>query len=120
LGDPLDYLCLDTFTPGGEGDVLAERDQPGNIRLLRNYPNPFNPETEVSYALPVATWVEMSVYNLLGQKVRTLVNEHQAAGHRTVRWDGTDQEGRPVTSGVYFLKIRAGDATDTRKMILMR
>jgi hypothetical protein len=103
-----------------EGSTAKESVVFEGFSLFDNYPNPFNPETVISYSLPNASQVELSVYNLLGQKVRTLVNEHQAAGHRTVRWDGTDEEGRPVTSGVYFLKIRAGDAADARKIILMK
>ncbi len=93
---------------------------PQEFSLWQNYPNPFNPETEISYALPTACHVKLSIYNLLGQRVRTLVNEHQAAGHKTVHWDGTDEKGNKVASGVYFYKIHGGEFTDAKKMILMK
>jgi flagellar hook assembly protein FlgD len=93
---------------------------PERFSLSQNYPNPFNPETEISYALPNACHVELLVYNLLGQKVRTLLDEHQAAGHKTIHWDGTDEKGSKVASGIYFYKIQAGEFTGARKMILMK
>jgi predicted secreted hydrolase len=85
-----------------------------------SYPNPFNPATEISYVLPNACDVELSIFNVLGQRVTTLVNEYQAAGHKTVRWDGTNKSGSKVASGVYFYQIRAGEITETKKMILMK
>jgi len=93
---------------------------PERFSLSQNYPNPFNPETEISYALPNGCRVELLVYNLLGQRVRTLVDEYQAAGHKSVHWDGTDEDGNQVASGVYFYRIEAGQFTDARKMILMK
>ncbi len=93
---------------------------PERFSLSQNYPNPFNPETEISYALPNACHVELLVYNLLGQKVRTLLDEHQAAGHKTIHWDGTDEKGSKVASGIYFYRIQAGEFTNARKMILMK
>jgi hypothetical protein len=93
---------------------------PQDFALLQNHPNPFNPETEISYVLPNACRVELSVCNLLGRRIRTLVDEDQAAGHKTVRWDGADEEGNQVASGVYFYRIKAGDFTEARKMILMK
>ena len=86
----------------------------------QSYPNPFNPSTEISYTLPSACHVEVCVYNVLGRKVKTLVDEEQAAGQNSVTWNGTDQEGNKVTSGVYFYRIQAGDLTETEKMILMK
>lgn len=93
---------------------------PQDFALLQNYPNPFNPETEISYVLPNACHVRLSIYNLLGQRIRTLVDGYQAAGHQTVRWDGTDEQGNKVASGIYFYRIQAGEFTDAKKMILMK
>ena len=93
---------------------------PERFSLSQNYPNPFNPETEISYALPSACPVKLFVYNLLGQRVRTLVDEYQAAGHKSVLWDGTDEDGNQVASGVYFYRMQAGDNADVKKMILMK
>jgi predicted secreted hydrolase len=85
-----------------------------------SYPNPFNPSTEISYTLPRACHVEVSVFNVLGQRVKTLVDEEQAAGLNSVTWNGTDEHGNKVTSGVYFYRIQAGGLTVTKKMILMK
>ena len=93
---------------------------PVDFSLSENHPNPFNPQTEISYDLPNAGQVELSIYNLLGQRIKTLVDEFQAAGHKTVRWDGTDEEGNKIASGIYFYRIKAGDFVDSKKMILMK
>lgn len=93
---------------------------PDAFELSQNYPNPFNPETEIGYVLPNACQVELSVYNLLGQKVRTLVDEFQSAGLKNVKWDGKDENGANVASGVYFYKIKAGEFTETKKMIMLK
>jgi hypothetical protein len=93
---------------------------PDAFELSQNYPNPFNPETEISYVLPNACRVDLSVYNLLGQKVRTLVGEFQSAGLKNVKWDGKDKSGVSVASGVYFYRIKAGELTASRKMVILR
>ncbi len=93
---------------------------PQEFSLSQNYPNPFNPETEISYALPNACHVKLSIYNLLGERIRSLVDENQAAGHKTAHWDGTNEEGSKVASGVYFYKMQAGEFTESKKMILMK
>lgn len=88
--------------------------------LEQNFPNPFNPSTTIEYHLPSQSPVDMAVYNLLGQRVRRLVFSSQLAGvHRAV-WDGTDQAGRPVASGVYFYRLKTDTFTGTRKMVLQR
>lgn len=93
---------------------------PQEFTLSQNIPNPFNPETEISYVLPSACPVKLSIYNLLGEKVRTLVDGYQTTGHKTVRWDGADDLGNKVASGVYFYKLKAGEFTETKKMIMMK
>jgi hypothetical protein len=103
-----------------EGFAAQRAVIPQAFSLSQNCPNPFNPQTEIRYALPKACYVKLSIYNLLGQRIRTLVNEYQAAGHKTVHWDGTDEDGREVASGVYFSRIQAREFTDSRKMILMK
>ena len=90
------------------------------FELYENYPNPFNPETEISYDLPNDSWVRLSVYNISGQKVKTLVDRFEAAGHKTVTWDGRNQEGDRVGSGVYFYRLEAGDFAATKKMVLIQ
>lgn len=93
---------------------------PTEFALSQNVPNPFNPSTIVEYALPKDAQVNLSIYNVLGQHVTTLVNELQRAGKQTVTWDGTDASGVSVASGVYFYKIRAGDYSNTKKMLLLK
>ncbi|MCK4223612.1 MAG: T9SS type A sorting domain-containing protein [candidate division Zixibacteria bacterium] len=102
------------------GSVSSTPNLPMNLSLSQNYPNPFNPDCEIRYALPKDAEVTLSVYNVLGQKIKTLVDEFQAAGHKTVHWDGTDEDGNKVASGIYFYRIKAGDFTEAKKMILMK
>jgi hypothetical protein len=91
-----------------------------DFRLSQNYPNPFNPETKVSFSLPERAPVSLAVYNVFGQKVRALVNATLPAGSYTITWDGTDNEGNSLASGVYFCRLCAGKNAKTSKMILMK
>jgi len=95
-------------------------DLPNTFALTQNYPNPFNPETRISYALPVGASVEIVVYNIAGQKVRTLVNGHRPAGYHETVWDGRNASGNMVSSGIYFYRIIAGEFTQSRKMMLLK
>lgn len=89
--------------------------------LHQNYPNPFNPSTTLLYDLDVASHVNLEVFNVLGQKVSTLVDEFQQEGHHAVQWDGNDDSGAPVATGVYFYRINAGDnKVETKKMMLLK
>lgn len=93
---------------------------PTEFTLSQNVPNPFNPSTQVSFALPTAAKVNLSIYNVLGQHVKTLVDTDMRAGYQTVTWDGTDNTGHTVASGVYFYKLNAGDFTATKKMLMLK
>jgi len=93
---------------------------PASFSLLQNYPNPFNPETNIQFQLPEAAEVQLKIYNLLGQEVRTLVNENHEAGFHTVYWDGKNNNGDLVASGVYVYVIRANQYTEVKKMMLMK
>ena len=93
---------------------------PQQFELAQNYPNPFNPETVIRYQLSGVSDVELNVFNLLGQKVVTLIDARQGAGEYRVRWDGRDRRGAPVPSGVYFYRLESGQNSITRKMILLR
>ncbi|KPL03865.1 MAG: hypothetical protein AMJ90_02850 [candidate division Zixibacteria bacterium SM23_73_2] len=90
------------------------------FELYPNYPNPFNPTTTIEYSLAQNSWVNLSIYNLLGQKVKTLINEYQNKGPKTVRWDGKDEYGETLSSGVYFCRLRAEEFSQSEKMILIR
>ena len=99
---------------GGDGIV------PRSHHLAQNYPNPFNPETRIDYQLAEDGFVELAVYNVLGQRVRTLEAGDHVAGTYSLLWDGRDDVGLDVASGVYFYRLETGNFTSTKRMILMR
>jgi hypothetical protein len=109
----------DTFSVFVHKDLTniarAESDIPREFSLYQNFPNPFNPKTIINYQLPMNSDVELSIYNLLGQRVATLFNKHQRAGYHQVEWDASNH-----ASGVYFYRIEAGEFQDVKKMILIR
>ena len=107
------------------GPVVVDIDPPvfnapQNFALFQNFPNPFNPSTTIEYHLPQRSQVQFTIYNILGEEIRTLLNETQTAGVKSVLWDGKDNLGRAVSSGVYIYQITAGDFTRARKMIFLR
>jgi hypothetical protein len=94
---------------------------PGQARLLANVPNPFNPRTSVRFELPAATVVRVDVYDASGALIRTLLDGTRGPGQHTLEWDGTDQAGRGVASGIYFARLRIdGHVVDTHKMMLLK
>ena len=93
---------------------------PKEFKLYQNSPNPFNPTTNIFYSLAKSSDVELTIYNLLGQKVKTLVNSRQQAKQYKVVWDGTNNQGVKVASGIYVYRLKAGDKVAVRKMILMK
>lgn len=103
FGDP----SLDA--PEGEGNL------PETYSLSQNYPNPFNPTTEINFDLPQRSKVRLTVYNILGQEVKTLADREMEAGKHVIQWDAGEQ-----ATGVYFYKLEAGEFTETRKMMLLK
>jgi hypothetical protein len=95
-------------------------DVPDRFFISQNYPNPFNPFTTLSYGLPTDSEVRIDIFNVLGQRVVTLVDEYQTAGFKSVIWNGQDSGGDKVSSGVYFYTIEAGDFHDSKKMLLIK
>ena len=93
---------------------------PQTFALEQNYPNPFNPETLIRYQLPEAARVRLVIYNTLGQRIRVLLDERQPPGYHSIRWDGKDERGRNVGTGVYLCRFQAGDFRQVIKMILVR
>lgn len=93
---------------------------PRQWALYQNYPNPFNPQTMIKIETAKATFIELNVYDIRGRKVRTLVSSTQPAGIYFVPWDGTDDDGNRLTSGIYYYQIRAGDSSDVKRMVLLR
>jgi hypothetical protein len=93
---------------------------PSDFSLSQNYPNPFNPVTKLDYNLPLRSSVNISIYNVLGQEIKTLVNGVKEYGYHSVTWNGRDDLGREMSSGVYFVRITSQGFTKTRKMLLVK
>ena len=106
-------LSLQTFSME-KGTAL-----PTDFALGQNYPNPFNPSTIIPYQLPASTHVRLEVFNMLGQRLATLVDAEQSAGVHTAQWDGTDVAGRAVGAGVYIYRMSGGEVTVSRRMVLV-
>ena len=100
--------------------VLSEAVAPSEFFLDQNVPNPFNPSTVISFSLPIPTSVRLSIYDLLGQNIRTLLDGVQSEGGYSVLWDGKDSLGQDVASGIYLYRLEASDFVQTRKMLLLR
>jgi hypothetical protein len=99
----------------------AVQTRPEAFSLANNFPNPFNPATTIQYVLPTAADVELTVYNVVGQPVRTLVAEYQSAGRYAVEWDATDDSGHSLSSGMYLYRLQAGEEfREVKKMLLLR
>ena len=92
---------------------------PSQYALHANYPNPFYPRTNIKYDLPEVSDVQLMIYNILGQQVKTLVSQRQFTGFKSVVWNGTSDRGKPVSAGVYLYQIHAKGFSQTRKMILL-
>lgn len=101
-------------------DDDASVNLPSHFELLQNYPNPFNMAATIEYYLSERSRITINIYNLLGQKVKTLVDREEAAGSYTVTWDGTNTFGQSVSTGAYFYRFQAGDFVKTRKMLLLK
>ena len=93
---------------------------PAEFRLYGAYPNPFNPSTTIQFDLAERAHTTLEIVNMLGQRVRVLLDEKKSAGRYTIRWDGTDESGRQVGSGIYLYQLRAGDHVSVKKMTLVR
>ena len=91
-----------------------------NFNISQNYPNPFNPTTQIKYDLPQDALVTISIYDLIGRSIKSLVNTKQPAGFRSVRWDATNNYGEAVSAGMYIYVIQAGDFRATKKMVLLK
>ena len=107
------------------GAIDGENNLPDRFALRQNYPNPFNPVTTIKYDLPADALVQLNIYDMLGRKVITLLNERKPAGYHSIVWDGKNSQGELVNSGVYFyqLSVIAGDGKQfqaVKKLILLK
>lgn len=112
----VDFDGTHEYSPVINASVKA----PENFSLDQNFPNPFNPKTTIGYSLPKDTKVNLTVYNILGQEVKTLINKEQQAGIYSVLFNGKDSYGRDIPSGIYFYKIQAGKFTKVERMTLLK
>jgi surface protein len=108
--DVVDFTVLDT-----DLDFI-----PKVFALHQNYPNPFNPTTQIKYDLSEDAMVSITIYDLMGRSIRSLVNTTQSVGYRSIQWDATDNLGEPVSAGMYIYMIQAGEFRQTKKMVLLK
>jgi len=108
----------------GMSPTIVEEDEkskaPLSFSLKQNFPNPFNSETVIEYFLPKESQVKITVYNLLGQRVKIILDQRESAGHKRVIWDGKNEKGEMLSSGIYFYRIEAGEFAQTNKMVLLK
>tara|TARA_B100001250_G_scaffold400043_1_gene410132 strand:- start:728 stop:1492 length:765 start_codon:yes stop_codon:yes gene_type:complete len=93
---------------------------PSEFALLQNFPNPFNPSTEIKFSIPKTEYVSLNIYNTIGQKVRSLKSENMVAGYHSIIWDGTNDSGKLVSTGMYFYSIKSNKFNKTRKMLFLK
>ena len=103
-----------------ELNTAWERSLPLEFSLYQNYPNPFNPATIFRYDLPKNTNVKLTIYDLMGKIVKNLVSDQQNPGYKLIQWNSTNNKGQPVSAGMYFYTIQAGEFRQTKKMVLLR
>lgn len=116
-------IVVDGSITVGDGvgiDDVAQTPLPSKFALAQNYPNPFNPDTKIEYQLPEASYIRLDIFNILGQKVKTLVDEYKEAGYYQTRWNGFNESGRTVPSGVYFYNMNAEKFSQTKKMLMLK
>jgi len=112
------FYIASNFVPGLLS--IDSETVPAEYALLNNYPNPFNPSTTIQYHIPRSEWVQLDIYNLQGELVKTLWSGDQAAGDYRVKWNGTDKLGQPVASGIYLSKLVTPTGAASRKMLLLK
>ena len=93
---------------------------PNDFTVYQNFPNPFNPETTLIYDLPNDEYITLTIYDILGNEIKSLINRYESAGQKRVNWDATNNSGSLVSSGVYFYTIKAGSFSQTKRMIYLK
>ncbi|MCK4427390.1 MAG: T9SS type A sorting domain-containing protein [candidate division Zixibacteria bacterium] len=111
-------ICPKTTGVEDEGEESAIT--PKDFELYQSYPNPFNNQTIIKYNLLKSCEVNLTIYNILGQRVKTLVEGYQEAGTKSINWDGKDEKGKDLASGIYFYQLRAGEVAQTKRMVLLK
>jgi hypothetical protein len=121
-GGGYDDYCTIKYvqTPSEVKDETGSSERPSEFDLSQNYPNPFNPTTKIEFTLAKSGFVTLQIYDTLGRKVRTLVSEELSSGYKSVIWDGKNDDGDDVASGVYFYQLKVGDFSEPKKMLLLK
>ena len=114
IGDEIAPLFEDFV--GNDQFILS----PNEFSLNQNYPNPFNPTTQIKYDLPSDSYVNISIYDVMGRKIKSLFNNNQTSGYHSLRWDATNDIGEGVSAGTYIYTIQAGEYRSTKKMVLLK
>ena len=112
------FTRLKSFTGITDGESISSHSP--EFQLGQNYPNPFNPTTTIEYLVPKTVLVQLEIYNTAGQVVKTLVNEVKASGSHCVIWDGINETGAQVASGIYLYQVKAKNCQFTNKMIILK
>ncbi len=124
LGSPHETsyeVCFNLRKPADVREIQGSEDsRPSEFLLSQNYPNPFNPTTNFEFSLSLSAHVKIDIFNIVGQKVRTLVDEEMKPGVYVADWDGKDENGKSVSSGIYFYRMEAGEFSDMKKMVLVK
>ena len=111
---------LDAISVFDNSSVAITRTENFSFDNIYNYPNPFNPITTIRYELPEDSFVNVTIYDILGNVLNNLVNANESSGYKSIQWNATNNQGEPVSAGVYLYKIQAGNFVDTKKMILLK
>lgn len=114
------YTTLDEVTVVSSSIEKLGEEIPVEYELQQNYPNPFNPTTKIKYGLPESARVSVTIYNILGQLVSTLIHKEQLAGYYEVNWDARTDTGATLPSGVYFYRVETKNFSDTRSMVFQK
>ena len=122
-GASCEFGLDDIYWDGGETTSIIEDEfgeNPTKFNLQNSFPNPFNPLTTFRYDLPEEALVNITIYDMMGRVVKTLINDQQTAGYRSTQWNATNNAGSPVSAGIYLYMIQAGDFRQTKKMVLLK
>ena len=119
--DNICYFDNISFSPSNSVGIDNKSETlPQGFALEQNFPNPFNPVTTLRYDLPENGLVNITIYDMMGREVKTLINQIQDAGYRSVIWDATNDYGKPVSAGIYLYQIQVGEYMQTKKMVLLK
>jgi len=116
----VDLYADDILVTEATTSIEDKQNLSNDFQLHQNFPNPFNPSTQIGFQLPASEFVQLEVYNLIGQKVRTLINQNRPAGVQQVTWDARDDAGRELPAGIYYYQLRSSNFQQTRKMLLVK